>query len=78
MITEMILVGLVSEICGVIVLVNGSHIGFSDVLDHLGRTVPDDWNERVKKFRLKHKISTLAGLGFLALGFFFQYYGILW
>ena len=75
MIIELILIGLGFEMFGVIMLVTGAHAGFDDVLKYLGRSVPNDWDDRVKKIRSSNKKSTIVGIVFLLVGIFFQIQG---
>jgi len=76
-ITQWILAGLIFEAIGVIVLVRGSWETVDRILRHLGKSVPNDWNERVMRARRNNNIISIIGATLLVIGFTFQYYGLL-
>ena len=72
----LLLVGLMVEVIGVYVLVTTSDIGFRFILEHLGRTVPNDWTNRIRQVRNRNSLRTGIGVTILAIGVFMQYFGI--
>jgi hypothetical protein len=72
-----LLIGLLVEVVGVIVLVRTSDVGFNFILRHLGRSVPNDWIERVQRVRNRNRLQTAVGIAILIVGILMQYYGLL-
>lgn len=73
----LLLFGLLVEISGVYLLVRTSDIGFNFLLKHVGRLVPDDFEDQVKRVHRRNKIRTVIGIMILTAGILMQYFGIL-